>query len=425
MFQTKKASVLVYSLLILSIMLVIAISISSVSTKNMQGTMTSNKSAQAFQTADSGMEVMMKKIKDVDDRMTVTIGSLGGCNEGKIILSSEDIGKGTSEISFFSVDEDAGTSTRIESCSSFLSEVDEIKSIGSYGDTVRAVKMRLAEEVSSSGEFSCNNGSIPSGHIACDDAETGLTADGTWEESSDSCASDVKCKYEEISGPGPSCAGSVPTTASACSAGNESGTWHYVATCGSDKCDFICPSSKPIWNATSQTCSASGGGCTPDNSCAANTCKGDTCSDGCGGQVAGTKECYANFAVNLSTSTGVPLRYDPAPAIDMTGSSSGPSVGPSVNASRASDSVSGKYFCTSDFYITPDGSMQYHQEWFRWPVTVNMSVSGISSYQFINVTGHEGGSTTTHTLANGQLKIPANTACGKNINVNIVVNQRN
>jgi hypothetical protein len=147
MFQTKKASVLVYSLLILSIMLVIAISISSVSTKNMQGTMTSNKSAQAFQTADSGMEIMMKKIKDEDDRTIVTIDSLGDCNdEGKIILSSEEVGKGTAEISFFSVDEDAGTSTRIESCSSFLSEVDEIKSIGSYGDTVRAVKMRLAKK---------------------------------------------------------------------------------------------------------------------------------------------------------------------------------------------------------------------------------------------------------------------------------------
>lgn len=31
--------------------------------------------------------------------------------------------------------------------------------------------------------------------------------------------------------------------------------------------------------------------CIPDNSCAANTCTGETCSDGCGGTVSGKKDC--------------------------------------------------------------------------------------------------------------------------------------
>lgn len=113
--------------------------------------MTSNKSTQAFQTADSGMEIMMKKIKDQTDRTTVTIGSLGTCNAGKIILPSEDVGKGTAEISFFSVDED-GIATRIAGCGENLSEIDEIKSIGSYGDAVRAVQMKVTK----------NDGSNPS-----------------------------------------------------------------------------------------------------------------------------------------------------------------------------------------------------------------------------------------------------------------------
>ncbi len=42
--------------------------------------------------------------------------------------------------------------------------------------------------------------------------------------------------------------------------------------------------------------------CSPSNACAASTCTGSTCSNGCGGNVAGTKDC--SYCGDGNTNTG-------------------------------------------------------------------------------------------------------------------------
>ena len=58
----KQGSILAYSLIVVSVMIVIATSISSVTVIEKKGAVSTDSSVQAYQTADSGVQMAIKKI---------------------------------------------------------------------------------------------------------------------------------------------------------------------------------------------------------------------------------------------------------------------------------------------------------------------------------------------------------------------------
>ncbi len=129
--QKNKASVLVYSLVILSVMLLIALAMTTSSITDLTTYQTSAKSNQALQVADSGLNKAATFIKE---NATGKIKDLGACTEGKVIF---DIAGGKCEITFY---DSAGS--LIKNCETPCFSVARIKSIGKFGGTARALDVQ-------------------------------------------------------------------------------------------------------------------------------------------------------------------------------------------------------------------------------------------------------------------------------------------
>lgn len=141
--KTKKASALVFSLIILSMMLATAISVASVAVKDRKSSLATDKSNQAFQVADSGVEVMLKKIYKGNYSSGATLSQLTGCNDssGTAIVSGDLGGGKTYEISFY----DSAGALMDECNVDEIEDINQIKSVGSYASTLRAVQMAVAQ----------------------------------------------------------------------------------------------------------------------------------------------------------------------------------------------------------------------------------------------------------------------------------------
>jgi len=135
--KKTKASVLVFALIILFIGIAAAIGIASSTMISQKNSINTASSTQSFQVADSGAEIVLNKIKNASDGDT--LGSLGlSCSSGVI---TGNIGTGKEyKITAFRIDE----SNPITDCSASLSDIDRIKSIGSYKNTNRAVEVAVA-----------------------------------------------------------------------------------------------------------------------------------------------------------------------------------------------------------------------------------------------------------------------------------------
>lgn len=138
----RKGSVLVFSLVILSFLLVAALSVAVVSVTERRGSLATEKSSRSFQVADSGMEVILYKIyKENDVALPVhpTLTDLdSSCNNGEITGSTAT---GTYIISFY-----RKQNNKFTSCSdtSWRTEIIKIKSEGTSGNTTRAVEVGLS-----------------------------------------------------------------------------------------------------------------------------------------------------------------------------------------------------------------------------------------------------------------------------------------
>jgi hypothetical protein len=134
--KKTKASILVFSLIILFIGIAAAIGIASSSVISQKSAINTASSTQSFQVANSGAEIFLNKVKNASSDTTLT--SLG-CTTGGVIRG--DIGgERKYEITAFKLNED----DPITDCSTAISEVDRIKSVGSYKNTNRAVEMAVA-----------------------------------------------------------------------------------------------------------------------------------------------------------------------------------------------------------------------------------------------------------------------------------------
>jgi len=136
----KQGSILAYSLIVVSVMIVIATSISAVTVIEKKGAVSTDSSVQAYQTADSGVQLAIKKInkkislQEEGDH----ISSIFTCGNYKF----QDAGAGEYELSFFSDEE--GTAQITDCNNTNINQIQSIKSVGEYKDTVRAVQVSIA-----------------------------------------------------------------------------------------------------------------------------------------------------------------------------------------------------------------------------------------------------------------------------------------
>jgi uncharacterized protein (UPF0333 family) len=133
--KKSKASVLIFALIVLFIGIVAAIGAVSSSLISQKSSINTASSTQSFQVADSGAEIILNKIKNASDGDI--LGSLGLSCDGGIITGSIGNGKDY-EITAYDMDGNELT------CASDLTQVDKIKSVGSYKNTNRAVEVAVA-----------------------------------------------------------------------------------------------------------------------------------------------------------------------------------------------------------------------------------------------------------------------------------------
>lgn len=136
--RTKYGSVLVFSLIILFMGTVIALGMASTAVISRKNSSATGKSVSAFQIADSGAEIVLKKIKGQDGSIALSdAGVLGaGCSGSEY---AGNIGSGKEyAVTFWDA---SGVQLN---CSAALSQVDRIKSVGEFGQASRAIEVAIA-----------------------------------------------------------------------------------------------------------------------------------------------------------------------------------------------------------------------------------------------------------------------------------------
>jgi Tfp pilus assembly protein PilX len=136
--QQRKGSVLVFSLIVLSFLLVASLSIATRTISETKSSISLDRSTVAFQIADSGIEIVLEKIYG-DTCNGQALDCLGNCTikDDKAVVRGLIAG-GLYKVNFYDQDGDA-----LNSCSNstWRTDVESIQSEGSYGETTRAVKV--------------------------------------------------------------------------------------------------------------------------------------------------------------------------------------------------------------------------------------------------------------------------------------------
>lgn len=133
----KKGSVLVFSLIVLSIVLSAALSVAVVNVSNRKSAGSTGQSVQSFQVADSGVELMLKKI--YRDDTNVALSNLGTvCTDGVVSMS---VSGGEVKVSF--VD---NTNTQVTDCNSttWRETLAKIKVEGTSAGTTRVIETSVS-----------------------------------------------------------------------------------------------------------------------------------------------------------------------------------------------------------------------------------------------------------------------------------------
>lgn len=149
--KPTKGSVLVFSLIVLSIVLSAALSITAVTVSNRKSAGSTSQSVQSFQVADSGVEKALKEIykgshADLSAMATALSASVG-CSSGKF---SFPVSGGTSTVTFMD------TNNAIIACTSptWRDDVAKIKVEGTSAGTTRVIETAVAAPTLSCGASS-------------------------------------------------------------------------------------------------------------------------------------------------------------------------------------------------------------------------------------------------------------------------------
>jgi len=131
--KKQKASILVVTMMILGIVLVTALSISVVSIQERKASMGSNKSNQAYQVADTGIEKVMQLIKDNSFDDTIKNIDTDGTCDG---IFNSTVG--------YTVQLKDTADENITTCAVSVSAIASIKSIGTNSGQQRAIEAAVA-----------------------------------------------------------------------------------------------------------------------------------------------------------------------------------------------------------------------------------------------------------------------------------------
>ncbi|NTW15234.1 MAG: hypothetical protein HGA38_02565 [Candidatus Moranbacteria bacterium] len=163
-----KGSVLVFSLIVLSLMLVTALTLLSSAVLGERSALSTGNSTRSFQVADSGIEQILYQIYRKDhDTLSDLASAVGGasCVNGTIASSSGW------QVAFY---EGADGETRMTACSDtdWRTRVTKLKSEGTATGTVRAVEVAVAPpssfEAGSIVMWSGSVSDVPDGWALCD-----------------------------------------------------------------------------------------------------------------------------------------------------------------------------------------------------------------------------------------------------------------
>ena len=165
--QKHKGSILAYSLIILAMMMVIVISISTSSIIEKKAASGTEFSMQSPQTADSGTNLALKAIRAGGNIDALALSLGGSCSNGKVSSATGPVGS-TYELTFFSNTDGTG---QIVDCSLSVNTIKNIKSVGTYKQTARAVSVAVAASGSVTDQtFSNSNAYAPNGSPICLDS---------------------------------------------------------------------------------------------------------------------------------------------------------------------------------------------------------------------------------------------------------------
>lgn len=147
--HSLRGSVLAYTLILLSVVLIAAIGIATVSVTNERGTLLASRSVSAFQVADTGAQAAIVEIRETLastpnaklNNASFQIGGAGCSNAGGFphITSTSSGTVDNYTLTFY----DNSDPANILNCSADLADVASVKSVGKYRDTSRAVKVAV------------------------------------------------------------------------------------------------------------------------------------------------------------------------------------------------------------------------------------------------------------------------------------------
>jgi Tfp pilus assembly protein PilX len=146
-----RGSALVFSLVVLSFLLISALSVATVSVTNKRSVLTSKNSTLSFQIADSAAEEILQQIYKVNDAfggtVSVTLDDLAGHLGGGPSCTSNTIKKGSVYAATFYKCTDADNCTPI-ACDNptWRTDVSKMKILGTFGGVTRAIEVGIAPD---------------------------------------------------------------------------------------------------------------------------------------------------------------------------------------------------------------------------------------------------------------------------------------
>lgn len=137
--KKENGSVLVFTLFIVVLTLVTGISLMATSLSGRRSTLSSGKSVNAFQIADSGLEAALIAIKEAN--LTDTVDSVfngSDCNsDGEV--ENLNISDGEYKITFWD-DNDPAVKIDCDDNIQTIGDIAKVKSVGTYRNTTRSVE---------------------------------------------------------------------------------------------------------------------------------------------------------------------------------------------------------------------------------------------------------------------------------------------
>ncbi len=147
--KNKQGSALVFALIILSMMLTVAMSLSTAAVMQKKNASSTQSSVQAYQIADSGAQLALRiinqKITSLDIDQRRVLGAFSNCTNGVVAFNGGNLPANTTlSISFFN----AEAVPRLVACNELIDTVASIHATAQNLNNVRAVELAVSKEAS-------------------------------------------------------------------------------------------------------------------------------------------------------------------------------------------------------------------------------------------------------------------------------------